>query len=392
MRYTKSDVIQFVKENDIKFIKLAFCDILGNLRNASIVASELDRAFEKGIYINGSYISGLNEYGGVLLFPDPSTFCIMPWRPQHGRVVRFFCEMRTLDGTVIKDMRLNLKNLTEELALSDYKIRVSADIEFYMLKTDDKGLPIDVPFDEAGYLGSAPLDKGENIRREVCLTLEEMGITPLSSHHSRGKGQYIVEIMAKSLCEAADHAVTLKSVVRSVAANNGLYANIDAMPLSGQVGNEMRINLFIEKNDVNIFSTVNKNANTIKDAEAFTSGIISKAKDIAIFTNPSKGSYERLKMEKMLGMAGLKNIIMKGNYGSTGGERLEICFADASASPYAAIYLIVKAGLEGLMTSSTFAALPENLEDSKKISLSSKFLTKNLSKQYVEMYIKSLEN
>ena len=181
MKYTKQEVIQFVMEEDVKFIRLAFCDVFGKQKNISIMPDELDKAFYFGIALDGSAIAGFGGevHSDLLLHPDPDTLMILPWRPEQGKVVRMFCSITYPDGKPFEcDTRTLLKNAVQTAEEAGYRFSFGAEQEFYLFKLDENGEPTRVPYDKAGYMDLAPDDKGENIRREICLTLEQMGITP----------------------------------------------------------------------------------------------------------------------------------------------------------------------------------------------------------------------
>ena len=191
MRYTAEETMQYVAEEDVKFIRLAFVDVFGHQKNISIMPGELERAFKYGIAIDASAIAG---FGGVVrsdlfLHPDPSTLAILPWRPEHGRVVRMFCTITYPDGKeFLPDTRSLLIKAVELAEAEGYSFYIGSETEFYLFERDEKGEPTSVPYDTAGYMDIAPADKGENVRREICLDLERMGIIPESSHHAEGLG------------------------------------------------------------------------------------------------------------------------------------------------------------------------------------------------------------
>ena len=192
MNFTVAEVLQYVKEEDVKFIRLAFCDVYGEQKNVAIMPNELERAFEHGIAIDASAIAG---FGGevrsdLFLRPDPTTLSRFPWRPESGKVVRMFCDVTYPDGTVLEtDTRSILKKAVAEARECGLSFDFGPEMEFYLFKTDEQGEATNIPYDRAGYMSVAPEDKGENVRREICLTLEQMGILPESSHHEEGPGQ-----------------------------------------------------------------------------------------------------------------------------------------------------------------------------------------------------------
>lgn len=229
MNYSIDEVIEYVTDEDVKFVRLAFCDLRGRQKNVAVMPTELMNAMRFGMKVNASGIDGFA--GEILLKPDPATLTELPWRPQHGRVAHLFCDVCELNGKLMASYprnRLKYRNKGGEVVLDE---------TFYLLLPDENGRPTAVPHDRAGYLDIAPEDKGENVRREICLTLERMGIRPLSSHHERGPAQHIVNYAAASPVEAADNAVTYRAVVRTIAAQYGLCADFSPEPIRGEAKN-----------------------------------------------------------------------------------------------------------------------------------------------------------
>ena len=219
MIYNENEILQYIEENDVKFVKLAFCDINGKLKNISVLSSELAVIFERGIKINSSKICGFSNDGDkpLYLFPDASAMTVLPWRPQQGRVIRLFCYIRYADGTHFEgDGRYFLKRAVKTALDKGFCFRFGTSCEFMLYCTDDNGLPTNIHHDFAGYCDSAPEDKGENIRRDICLTLEQMNIHPLSSYHESGCGQHEIDFNASSALKAADTFLSFKSAVKSV--------------------------------------------------------------------------------------------------------------------------------------------------------------------------------
>ena len=192
MKYTREEVMQYIAEEDVKFIRLAFCDIFGRQKNVSIVQEELKRAFSDGIAIDASAISGFGGkvHSDLFLHPDPSTLSVLPWRPENGKVVRMYCRVVKPDGTAFEgDTRRILGDAVKRAKEKGITFAFGSEMEFYLFKQDEQGEQTKIPYDRAGYMDVAPEDKGENVRREICLTLERMGIRPESSHHEEGPGQ-----------------------------------------------------------------------------------------------------------------------------------------------------------------------------------------------------------
>ncbi len=343
MIYTAQEVFDFVKEEDVKFIRLAFCDTLGRQKNISILPSELRRAFEDGISFDASAICGVGgaEKSDLLLFPDPSTLNILPWRPSHGKVVRMFCDIRHPDGTLFsRDTRAILRRAVADAKASGITVQFGAEIEFYLFKTDENGDPTKIPFDHATYMDVAPEDKGENVRREICLTLLDMGIQPESSHHEEGPGQNEIDFRYSDAMRAADDAMNFITVVKATARQNGLYADFSPKPLENESGNGLHINMSV------------KCADGTDRTPAFMAGILAHIRDLTAFLNPSEASYSRFgkcKAPKFVTWSHenrsqlIRIPAAKGEY-----RRIELRSPDPSANPYLAYALLIWAGLDGI--------------------------------------------
>ncbi len=295
MKYTEREVLQFVEENDVKFVKLMFCDIFGALKSISIVSSELGNVFRKGLIFDASKLIGFMNVSStdLLLFPDPNTLALLPWRPQQGRVVRFFCTVKYPDGTVFEgDGRSFLKNAIDYAKGKGYNFQIGTSCEFYVFEKSQDERPTKIPHDYAGYCDAAPVDKGENLRRDICLTLEQMDIFPESSRHENGPGQNEIDFQYSNALKAADNLVTFKNVVKSVADRNGLYATFMPKPLYDRPGSGLHITLFCMKGTENIFAP--RCGELSKEASSMTAGILNRIKDITLLLNSTASSYSRL--------------------------------------------------------------------------------------------------
>lgn len=353
MKYTISEILQFIEENDVKFIRLAFCDIFGVQKNISIMPDELSRAFETGISFDASAINGFMnvEESDLFLIPDPSTLSILPWRPSHGRVVRFFCDIKHPDGSIFEgDSRNILKKAVKKLENENLSCKIGTECEFYLFKMDEDGNPTLVTQDNAGYFDIAPLDKGENVRREICLTLEEMGISPESSHHEQGPGQNEIDFKYSDALNTADNMITFKTVVKAIAARNGLFASFMPKPFYSNCGNGLHINLSLFKNNFNIFKT--ETGIHSKESESFIAGILYRISEITAFLNPLTNSYARFgefEAPKYITWSHqnrsqlIRIPAAKGEY-----SRMELRSADSSCNPYISFALLIYAGLEGI--------------------------------------------
>ena len=385
--YTESEVLEFVKEEDVKFVRLAFFDLKGKQKNISIMADQLHRAFELGISFDASAIDGFEspDKSDLFLHPDPTTLSVLPWRPNTGKVCRMFCNIKYPDGTPYeKDCRTLLKNAIK-YAKEKYNVSLSfgPEVEFYLFKLNEAGESTKIPFDNAGYMDIAPEDKGENIRRDICFTLESMGIIPEASHHEEGPGQNEIDFKYSDALTAADNTATFKWIVRTRAASNGLYADFSPKPLEGQAGSGFHINVSL--------SDESKMPNAI-------AGILKHAEELTYFLNTTEESYNRLgecKAPKYICWGNQNRSTMIRVPATKKIKRLEIRSADPECNPYIAFALIIYAALDGIennlvppapVEENLFAntskndikVLPDTLDLAKKIADESEFVKKVL--------------
>ena len=385
--YTESEVLEFVKEEDVKFVRIAFFDVKGKQKNISIMADQLHRAFELGISFDASAIDGFEspDKSDLFLHPDPTTLSVLPWRPNTGKVCRMFCNIKYPDGTPYeKDCRTLLKNAIK-YAKEKYNLSLSfgPEVEFYLFKLNEAGESTKIPFDNAGYMDIAPEDKGENIRRDICFTLESMGIIPEASHHEEGPGQNEIDFKYSDALTAADNTATFKWIVRTRAASNGLYADFSPKPLEGQAGSGFHINVSL--------SDESKMPNAI-------AGILKHAEELTYFLNTTEESYNRLgecKAPKYICWGNQNRSTMIRVPATKKIKRLEIRSADPECNPYIAFALIIYAALDGIennlvppapVEENLFAntskndikVLPDTLDLAKKIADESEFVKKVL--------------
>lgn len=407
MNYSANEVMQYVREEDVKFIRMAFCDVYGRQKNISIMPDELGRAFEYGIAIDASSVAG---FGGVVhsdlvLHPDPVTLSVLPWRPEHGRVVRMFCSVCRPDGTPFEnDCRAILASAERAAADAGYTFAFGSEMEFYLFKLDEHGEPTRIPYDNAGYMDIAPEDKGENVRREICLTLEQMGIKPESSHHEQGPGQNEIDFRYSSPLRAGDDAVTFKSVVGTVAARSGLAADFDPRPLSGQPGNGMHINFSVHGGNVG-------SGNSGDVMGCAIAGLLAHIREISLFLCSSGQSYERLghfKSPKYISWSHenrsqlIRIPAAQGEY-----RRAELRSPDPLCNPYLAYSLIIHACLDGIMRAlplppecdrnmleeeSDMPRLPATLAEARAAAAESEFLRRVLPQTVIDAYLEHKED
>ena len=372
--YTKDEVLEYVEEEDVKFVRLAFFDLKGVQKNISIMASQLARAFQDGISFDASAIYGFEnpEKSDLFLYPDPTTLCVLPWRPNTGKVVRMFCTIKYPDGREYeKDSRTILKNAMQKAKKEfDIELFFGTEIEFYLFKLDENGNPSKTPFDNASYMDIAPEDKGENIRREICFTLEDMGIQPEASHHEEGPGQNEIDFHHADALTAADNAATFKWVVRTKANSQGLYADFSPKPLADKPGSGFHINISCSDNS--------KNKNIL-------AGILKHAEELIYYMNSTENSYERLGQHKSpqsisWGKENRLAFIRVPAVTNAKSERIEIRTADCECNVYIVLTLLIYAAIDGIKNNLEIEnekiqrPLPKNLEEAKKIAESSDFV------------------
>ncbi|MBO4308595.1 MAG: glutamine synthetase [Clostridia bacterium] len=402
MKYSKEEVMQYVAEEDVKFIRLAFCDVFGKQKNISIMPDELPRAFEHGIAFDASAIAGFGDeaHSDLFLHPDPETLTWLPWRPEHGKVVRMFCFITDPDGKLFEcDTRSLLKKAVEDAKNAGYTFSFGAEQEFYLFELDEKNMSTKIPYDQAGYMDIAPEDKGENVRREICLTLEQMGIRPESSHHEEGPGQNEIDFRYAEALAAADNVMTFQTVVKTVARRNGLFADFSAKPLAEAPGNGFHINCSVKPND------------NLKDRERMVAGILEKAIPMTVFLNPTEQSYERIGQMKAPRFVSWsrENRSQLVRIPAASGEyrRAELRSPDPAANPYIAFALMIWAGLYGIQndlalpapvdlnlyradeaTTKNLKALPSSLESAKAAAAADEWIKKRIPEKILNLYCK----
>lgn len=407
MSHTLSQLMQFIEENDIKFICLAFCDMFGVQKNIAIMASHLPHAVESGISFDASAIAGFANVAesDLFLVPDLDTFVILPWRPSEGCVGRFFCNIKYPDGRPFEgDGRHLLQTIEQKAAQAGYRFLLGPECEFYLFETDEKGRPTLEPFDRAGYFDLAPMDRGENVRREICLTLEEMGIQPERSHHEQGPGQNEIDFRCASPLHAADDLMTMRAAVKAIAAQNGLFASFLPKPLQDESGSGLHINLSIFQNGVNLFE--NFRTDPHPTAAAFLAGILRRIPEITVFADPLPGSYERLGRCEAPGVASWscqnRSSLVRVPAASGPDCRMELRSPDPSCNPYYVTALLLAAGFEGVQEGLSLPAaadydafarpagltpLPASLDEALALARESEFLKQVLPEKLLVDYL-----
>ena len=356
-RYTKDDIFRMVEEEDVEFIRLQFTDIFGTLKNIAITSSQLEKALDNKCMFDGSSVEGFVriEESDMYLYPDYDTFEIFPWRPQQGKVARLICDVYTPDGKPFEgDPRWILKKTIKEANEMGYRFDVGPDCEFFLFHTDDNGLPTTLSHEKAGYFDLGPNDLGENIRRDMVLTLEEMGFEIEASHHEVAPAQHEIDFKYDEVLKTADNIQTFKMTVKTIAKRHGLYATFMPKPKFGISGSGMHINMSLATEEgKNIFADENGKIGLSDDAYHFIAGIMKHARGMSAITNPLVNSYKRLVpgYEAPVYIAwSAKNrsplIRIPASRGN--GTRVELRNPDPTANPYLVLALCLAAGLDGI--------------------------------------------
>ena len=356
-RYTKDDIFRMVEEEDVEFIRLQFTDIFGTLKNIAITSSQLEKALDNKCMFDGSSVEGFVriEESDMYLYPDYDTFEIFPWRPQQGKVARLICDVYTPDGKPFEgDPRWILKKTIKEANDLGYRFDVGPECEFFLFHTDDNGLPTTLSHEKAGYFDLGPNDLGENIRRDMVLTLEDMGFEIEASHHEVAPAQHEIDFKYDEALKTADNIQTFKMTVKTIAKRHGLYATFMPKPKFGISGSGMHINMSLAtKEGKNIFADENGKIGLSDDAYHFIAGIMKHARGMSAITNPLVNSYKRLVpgYEAPVYIAwSAKNrsplIRIPASRGN--GTRFELRNPDPTANPYLVLALCLAAGLDGI--------------------------------------------
>ncbi|MCI5954251.1 MAG: type I glutamate--ammonia ligase [Lachnospiraceae bacterium] len=355
--YTREDVIRLVEEEDVEFIRLQFTDMFGNLKNIAITANQLEKALDNKCMFDGSAIDGFVgiEESDMYLYPDLSTLEIFPWRPQQGKVARMICDVHRPDGSPFYgDPRLVLKKAIKEAADLGYTFEVGPECEFFLFNTDENAMPTTETLEQAGYFDIGPLDGGENARRDIVMTLEDMGLIIEASHHEMAPAQHEIDFRYDEALATADNIMTFKLAVRTIAKRHGLHATFMPKPKSGVNGSGMHINMSLRKDGKNIFEDRNDPNGLSREAYYFIGGIMKHIKGMAAITNPLVNSYKRL----VPGFAAPVYIAWSATNRSPliripaeggAGTRIELRSPDSAANPYLTLAVCLKAGLDGIL-------------------------------------------
>lgn len=356
--YTKDEIRQMVKDEDIRFLRVMFTDLLGTIKSVDLPVSQLDKLMDNKIMFDGSSIDGFVriEESDMYLYPDMSTWLVFPWGADHGKVARVICSVHMTDGTPFSgDPRNNLKRVVKEMQKMGFKsFNIGPEPEFFLFKTDDNGNPTTKVNDSENYFDMEPADIGEDCRRDIVLALEKMGFDVEAAHHEVAPGQHEVDFKYSNALEAADNIQTFKLVVKTIAKKYGLHATFMPKPLSGINGSGMHLNMSLFTQDCkNAFYDENDKDQLSETAYHFLGGLMKHARSYTAIVNPIVNSYKRLVpgYEAPVYVAwstSNRSPLVRIPNDRGMGTRLELRSADPAANPYLAIAAVLEAGLDGL--------------------------------------------
>lgn len=411
---TKQDILNLIREEDVRFIRMQFTDILGNMRNLAITTSALEDALDGRCMFDGSSIEGFVgvEESDLYLRPNLDTFTIFPWRPHQGKVARFICDVIKPDGTRLEsDPRYILQRVIKEVEEAGFGTEIGPECEFFLFNTDERGNATLEPHDEAGYLDLAPLDNGENCRRDICLTLEEMGYKIEASHHEKASGQHEIAFRHGDALTTADRLVTFRTVVKTIAKRNGLHATFMPKPIEGVSGSGMHLKMALTKDGKSVFRHEGK---LTEEAKHFIAGLLKYTPDMTCVLNPTVNSYKRFipgfqapcyiswsenNRSLLVRVPAVTNDTM---------PYVELRSPDSTSNPYLAIAACLKAGLMGIKNKENLQSgievniyklsdrekeklgvksLPISLNEAITIGRKSDFITSLLGEEFKKNYL-----
>ncbi|HAQ63779.1 MAG TPA: type I glutamate--ammonia ligase [Ruminococcaceae bacterium] len=354
MSYTKEDILRIAEEKDVKFIRLQFTDIFGQMKNVAITRSQLSKALNNECMFDGSSIEGfvrINE-SDMYLRPDYNSFAILPWK---DGVARLICDVYCSDGSTpfLGDPRNVLKKVVKEAADMGYTFNVGPECEFFLFELDEEGNPTTNTNDVAGYFDMGPADQGEQCRRDICLALEEMGFEIEASHHECAEGQHEIDFRFDEVVATADNVVTFKHVVKTYARRHGLHATFMPKPVFGINGSGMHTNMSLMKDGKNAFYDPDKEYGLSDTALHFIAGILTHVKAITAVANPLVNSYKRLvpgyeAPVYIAWSASNRSTLIRVPAARGMGTRVELRSPDPACNPYLEMAMCLAAGLDGI--------------------------------------------
>ncbi len=355
-KYTKEDIKRIIKEENVAFIRLQFTDVFGNLKNVAITASHIDNALNNKCMFDGSSIDGFAriEESDMCLHPDLDSFLIFPWDTEQGKIARLICDVYRTDGTPFEgDPRFVLRRAIKEAADMGYTVNVGPECEFFLFQSDENDLPTNISHEKAGYFDLGPVDLGEDARRDMVITLEDMGFDIEASHHECAPAQHEIDFKYDEALPTADNVMTFKLAVRTIANKHGQHATFMPKPKFGMAGSGMHLNLSLSKDGENIFQNAEDEYGLSQEAYYFIGGVMQHMKGMAAIMNPLVNSYKRLvpgyeAPVHIAWSAKNRSPLIRVPAVRGAGTRIEIRNPDPSANPYLAIAVAIHAGLDGI--------------------------------------------
>lgn len=407
MKRTKKGILELIELEDVEFIRLQFTNMFGTLKNIAVTANQLSYILDHSQVFDGSAMFGTYGEGeeDLYLVPDLDTFVILPWRPQQGKVARMLCDVRRADGSRYEmSPRTILKRLVKEYKDLGYTFYVDPECEFFLFHTDADGIPTTLTHEQAGYMDVGPMDMGENARRDIVLSLEEMGFEVEASHHEAAPAQQEIDFKEAEPLQIADSVVTFKMAVRSIARRFGLHATFMPKPKEGVAGSGMHLNFSVYKDGRSLFNSIDNSQEMSQEARWFVGGVLKHAKEICAISNPLVNSYKRILSgydapKEIFWTTKNQNGLVKIHKRPGDDTKVELRFPDPSANPYLVIALCLEAGMQGIrlqvepgetMTyreaEQTADSLPQNLREAVAEMRNSTLAEQVLGKEFTQIY------
>lgn len=354
------EILEKVKKDDVKFVQLQFTDIHGMVKNVTITTELLAESLKKGTWFDGSSIEGFTRIceSDMFLKPDLGTYAVMPWENSGNVTARFICDVYTPDGKPFEgDPRYILKKVMKEAEDLGYKYYVGPELEFFLFKIDEDGKATTDTHDSAGYFDYAPRDLASDIRKEITLALESMGMEVEASHHEVAPGQHEIDFKYGDALTQADRCITFKHAVKSIAYKNGKWATFMPKPVFGENGSGMHVHQSLfDADGENVFYDKDDNYKLSKTAKSFLAGQMKHVKSFCAITAPTVNSYKRLvpgyEAPVYICWASTNRSalirIPRISPGREKAARAELRCPDPSSNPYLAFAVMLKAGLDGI--------------------------------------------
>lgn len=415
--YTRDDILDMIEEEDIEFIRLQFTDIAGNLKNMATTVDQIDKILDGRCQFDCAAVDGFDgDMEELFLIPDLDTFVIFPWRPQHGKVARFICDIVKPDGTPFDgDSRYILKRTIAQAKEMGFDFDVALKNEFFLFDLGENGEPTHNSSEKGGYFDVGPADCGENARRDMVLYLADMGISTESSYHSDEAAQHVLDMSYTNALAMADNIMTSRLVIRTVAKRHGLHATFMPKPRAGVNGSGMHVNMMLMKDGKNVFTDKNDELGLSKEAYQFMAGIFAHIKGMTAICNPLVNSYKRLAPgfeapSDITWSSRQRTALIRVPQNVEGGTRLELRSPDASSNPYLVLALCLEAGLDGIEKQMELSpelkrsirklnkkekeemginSLPENLNDALNEFHADELVKEVLGKDFTKYYLKA---